>query len=239
MSSLNYAALLTNDSDIQKAGAAVIIGATLILFGRVINKKLVLSNGQVDPSLILPADKGGWFGLVDFALNAFVNFFDSILGKNNRKHFPFIATIFFFVLTANLSGLIPGMPAITTTVWINVALAVTVFIYFNAQGIKAHGIVGYLKHFCGPLVLLAPLMFPLEIFSTFLRILTLNLRLYWNIAADHMVLEIFTSLLGPVLPIVFLVLGTFVCFMQAFIFATLTCVYILLASDHGEEEGHH
>jgi F-type H+-transporting ATPase subunit a len=67
-------------------------------------------------------------------------------------------------------------------------------------------------------------------------VVTLNLRLYWNITADHMVLEIFTGMLGPVMPVLLYVLGTFVSFMQAFIFTTLTMVYILLATQHEEED---
>jgi F-type H+-transporting ATPase subunit a len=85
---------------------------------------------------------------------------------------------------------------------------------------------------------MAPFMFVLEIFSISLRILTLNLRLYWNIKADHVVVSTFTDLLGHGLPAGFYVMGTFVSFMQAFVFTTLTMVYILLASQHDEEEAH-
>ena len=148
---------------------------------------------------------------------------------------PFTASLFLFLLAANLLGLVPGMPAITTTVWVNVGMALVVFLYFNYLGIKEHGLLSYLKHFCGPVWLLAWFIFPLEIFSTCLRVLTLNLRLYWNINADHEVLNIFTNLIGP-FAAPFYVMGVFVCFMQAFIFTTLTMVYILLATQH--EEGH-
>jgi F-type H+-transporting ATPase subunit a len=86
---------------------------------------------------------------------------------------------------------------------------------------------------------LAFLIFPLEILGTFLRILTLNLRLYWNISADHIVLGLFTDLVPVVVPVIFLALGTFVCFMQAFVPTILTMIYILLATQHEEGEEHH
>ena len=78
-------------------------------------------------------------------------------------------------------------------------------------------------------------LFGVEILSVLLRVLTLNLRLYWNINADHMVLSIFNDMAGGLFGSVFYGLGTFVSFMQAFIFTVLTMVYILLATQHEEE----
>ncbi|MCB0336011.1 MAG: F0F1 ATP synthase subunit A [Bdellovibrionales bacterium] len=170
----------------------------------------------------------------DLCFEAFINYHDSLVGKDGRKYASFSAAIFFFLFFSNLFSLIPGMAAATTTVWLNVGMAIVVFIYFNAVGIKAQGLKGYLLHFCGPMLPIAWLIFPVEIFSTCLRILTLNLRLYWNINADHVVLGIFTDMLsGFAFPMY--VLATFVSFMQAFIFTTLTMVYILLAQMHEED----
>lgn len=232
----NFLSYLTPDSDYQKLILAGMVGGTILLVGGALSKRLTSSAG-INQELI-PQQKPGLFGIVDFAMEAFIKFFDSILGSHNRKHLPFVSSIFFFILFSNLVGLIPGMPAITTTVWVTVSLALLVFVYFNWCGVKEQGLFNYLKHFGGPLLLMAPIIFPVEILSVCMRILTLNLRLYWNITADHMVLDIFTELLGPILPIPFYLLGTFVSFMQAFVFATLTMIYILLAVDHGEEEHH-
>jgi len=205
-----------------------------------------------DPSVhgrlgVVPNSKLTLGSFFDFFVHAFVNFQDSILGKHNRKFLPFTGTLFLFILASNLLGLVPGIPAVTTSVWINVTMAVVVFVYFNYLGIKENGLMGYLKHFCGPftrgpLLLIGICLFLLEVFLTLpIRILTLNLRLYWNITGDHTVVGLFTELLPPGLPVVFYVLGTFVCFMQAFIFTTLTMVYILLATQHQEsgEGAHH
>ncbi len=228
-----YFSYLSLSSDEQKIAAACLVGGALLLVGKRLTARLQTPEGL--KSAVVPDEQFSLFGFFDLFIEGFLNFYDSILGKENRRHMPFVATVFFFLLASNLLGLIPGMPAITTTVWINVAMALTVFIYFNWQGIKANGVIGYLKHFAGPVWWLAWFMFPLEIFSTCLRILTLNLRLYWNISADHQVLSVFSDLLPPPLPVIFYVLGTFVAFMQAFVFTTLTMVYILLAEQHEEE----
>jgi F-type H+-transporting ATPase subunit a len=230
----NYLSHFVYGADEQKFAAAVIVGAGLALGGKMLTRRLTTPRGVT--SAVVPERKLSVFGAVDFIVESFVNFHDSVLGKENRHHASFTGSIFFFLLVSNLLGLVPGMPAITTTVWINVGMALVVFGYFNTWGVKANGLIGYIKHFAGPMLFLAPFLFPLEIFSTCLRVVTLNLRLYWNITADHMVLEIFTGMLGPVMPVLLYVLGTFVSFMQAFIFTTLTMVYILLATQHEEED---
>lgn len=235
-SHFTYLSPLISSPDWQKFVAAVILGGLLFLFAKKSSAKLAAAGVE---NMIVPDAKFSGFGLFDFFLEAFVSFHDSILGKENRKYVPFCGSLFVFILISNLLGLVPGIPAITTTVWINVGLAFVVFFVFNAQGVRAHGVGGYLKHFCGPVIWLAPLMFPLEIFSTVLRILTLNLRLYWNISADHIVMGVFTDL-APGVPIIFYVMGTLVCFMQALVFTLLTMIYILIATSHEEEgaEGH-
>lgn len=217
----------------EKFISACVLGLVLFAIGRLAAGKILTASQRQEA--LVPAEKLNFFGFFDFFIEGFVNFYDSILGKENRSHLPFVASIFIFILSANLIGLIPGVPAITTTVWVTVAMALVVFVYFNWYGVKEHGAIGYLKHFCGPVWWLACLMFPLEILSTTLRVLTLNLRLYWNITADHIVVGIFTDLLGPILPVIFYVLGAFICFMQAFVFTTLTMIYVLLATQHEEE----
>ncbi len=221
------------NEDGQKFLAAFLLSVILLFLGRKAAARLSHSNDNA----LIPETKLTLFTFFDLLIEGFVGFHDSILGKENRKYINLSVAVFIFVLFSNLLGLIPGMPAITTTVWINVALALVVFTSFNYYGIKSNGLFGYLKHFWGPIWWLGPFIFSLEILSTCLRILTLNLRLYWNITADHLVLSIFTDLVPFGVPVAFYALGTFVCFMQAFVFTILTMVYILLATQH-EEEGH-
>ncbi|RIL08543.1 MAG: ATP synthase F0 subunit A [Proteobacteria bacterium] len=228
-----YLSYIIPDENWQKFGLALTLGAGLILLGKALTSRL--STKSEMEGAIIPAEKLDTFGFFDFFVESFQKFYDSILGSEDRRHMPFVATIFLFIFCANLLGLIPGMPAITTTVWVNVAMALVVFIYFNWQGIKANGVIGYLKHFCGPIAFLAPIIFILEIVSTCIRLLTLNLRLYWNISADHIVLGTFTDLAPAGVPALFYAMGTFVSFMQAFVFTVLTMIYILLAVQHEEE----
>lgn len=238
----NYLSPFIHDANWQKSTLAMAVVGGLVLAGVKISRRL--ANKQALTQAVIPSPKISAFSFIDFLVEAFVRHHDSVLGIQNRKYVPFTGSIFLFLLTSNLLGLIPGMPAITTTVWVNVGLALVVFCYFNYLGIKEHGAFGYLKHFWGPVWWLGFLIFPLEILSTVLRVLTLNLRLYWNISADHIVLDTFTDLAGHILLAVpFYALGTFVSFMQAFVFTTLTMVYILLATAHAEgahaEDAHH
>jgi len=234
-SGFTYLTPFIENDNWQKLIVAGTVATGLIVLGKVLTTRLRVAGGT--QSAVIPEKRLSLFGFFDIFMEAFVAHQDSILGKEGRKYVPFTASLFLFILVSNLLGLVPGMPAITTTVWVNVGLAILVFCYFNYLGIKANGFWGYLKHFCGPVWWLAFLIFPIEIFSTCLRILTLNLRLYWNISADHVVLHTFTNMLG-VGAVPFYVMGTFVSFMQAFIFTTLTMVYILLATQHEEHDEH-
>lgn len=222
------------DQNWQKFATAVAVGAVLCLIGKRATKKI--SNEAGMAAAIVPAEKITTFGVLDLVTEKFIGFHDSVLGAEARKHIPFTLTLFLFIFISNLLGLIPGVPALTTTVWVNVAMALIVFFYFNREGIRENGVIGYIKHFCGPVVVMAPLIFLIEVISTCMRILTLNLRLYWNITADHLVLGIFSDMV-PLVPVIFYALGTFVAFMQAFVFTILTMIYIMLATQHGEE--HH
>jgi len=222
-------------ADTEKLLLAAALSLFLIWAGKHATK--YLRNSDDIETRIVPGSEGFFYNFFDVIIESFVKYHDSVLGKENRKFVPFVGSLFVFILFANMLGLVPGFAAITTSVWINVGLAIVVFFCFNWYGIREHGVVGYFKHFLGPVWWLAPFIFCLEIVSTCLRVLTLNLRLYWNIAADHIVLDTSIQLTKFVVPVAFYGLGTFVCFMQAFVFATLTMVYILLATQHEEE--HH
>jgi F-type H+-transporting ATPase subunit a len=177
-----------------------------------------------------------------------------VMGPEGAKYFPFIGTIFFFVLFNNLLGNIPPALPGTGTVGTTFAWGIIVFIVYNAIGIQKNGAWGYLKSFIpsGTPGWLKPFMFVLEIISHMLRPLTLGVRLFANMYAGHIMLGVFaifaaiaieefsaTSLI--VLPMSFLMsvvlraFELFVAVLQAYIFAILTSVYIsgaLHASEH-------
>ncbi|MBY0452853.1 MAG: F0F1 ATP synthase subunit A, partial [Bdellovibrionaceae bacterium] len=137
------------------------------------------------------------------------------------------------ILFNNLIGLIPGMTPATENFNTTFAFGVFSFIAYNFIGVK-HGGMGYLKHFLGPVIWLAPLMLAIELLSHFLRPLTLGLRLANVMTGDHTVLTVFLGLfpVGPAIP--FYAMGLLVSTIQAFVFTLLSMVYVALAtaSDH-------
>jgi F-type H+-transporting ATPase subunit a len=111
-------------------------------------------------------------------------------------------------------------------------IALGTFCYYNLMGFKAHGVGGYLKHFCGPMPLLAPLMVPIELISHLGRMLSLTVRLYANMFAGEQVTLVFLSLVPVAVPAAFMGLHVFVSFLQAFVFALLTMIYVSGAVSH-------
>jgi len=157
---------------------------------------------------------------------------EQIIGHGYEKYQSFVTCIFLFVLLNNLIGLIPGIPAPTTSPFVPLGLALPTFIYYNYQGFRALGFIGYLKHFCGPLWWMAWLLLPIELVSHLARIMSLTIRLYANMYASDMVTLGFFSLIPIGVPAVFLGLHVFVSLIQAFVFMLLTMIYISLATSH-------
>ena len=121
----------------------------------------------------------------------------------SRKFVPFFGSIFIFILTANFLGLIPGMEPPTGDSNLTFALGAICFAFYLYQGFKAQGAAGYLKTFLGPLLLLAPLMLPIEVADNLFRPFSLGVRLFANMFADHLVLGLFTGLTYVVIPLAF------------------------------------
>lgn len=171
------------------------------------------------------------------SIESLLGLMEGIIGPDAKYYFPLIGGLFIYIFLNNLMGIIPGMIPATENVNTNFACSITVFVYYNVMGIKRNGLVNYLKHFMGPIWWLAPLMFIIELISHMVRPASLAIRLFGNITGDHVVLGIFSELVPLVIPIIFLVLGIFVAFVQAFVFSLLSTVYIGLAVAH-EEHGH-
>ena len=160
------------------------------------------------------------------------NFMVEITGPEGRFFFPFIATVFLFVLVSNMIGLIPGMFSPTANLNTTLALALCTFIYTHIIGIKFHG-VKYIKHFCGPVWWLIPLMLPIELIGHVARIMSLSVRLFGNIFGKEMVLAILFGLGGLYLaPLPIMFLGILVCFIQALVFMLLATMYFVGAMEH-------
>jgi F-type H+-transporting ATPase subunit a len=159
-----------------------------------------------------------------------------VMGKEAaRRYVPLIATIGLFVAIANLIGVIPGFEAPTAFLEFALTLALTVFVYYNFEGIRRQGVVKYFKHFLGPVWWLYWLMFPIEIVSHFSRLVSLSFRLFGNVKGDDMFLMVILMLAPWFLPMIPFALLTFMAFLQAFIFMMLTTVYIgsaIAVEDH-------
>ncbi len=165
------------------------------------------------------------------------DFTHEVLHENARTYFPFVLTLFLFILFANVLGLIPYSFTVTSHYVITLALALAVFIGATIIGFIRNGF-GYLKLFVpsGVPVLLLPLVVVIEIVSYFIRPMSLSIRLFANMMAGHMMLKVmagFVVMLGVAagwLPLVAMVglmgLELLVAALQAYVFALLTCMYL-------------
>jgi F-type H+-transporting ATPase subunit a len=159
---------------------------------------------------------------------------EAISPHHVRQYLPIIGALFVFISMGNLFGLFFFLQPPTGSLSATVALALVSFLYFNFEGVKEHGVGGYLKHFMGPLIWIAPLFFVIEIIGTFARILSLSLRLFMNIFGEHTTTNVFASLVPIVVPWPMMALGIFTAFLQAYVFALLSAVYVGQAVAHEE-----
>jgi F-type H+-transporting ATPase subunit a len=154
-----------------------------------------------------------------------------IIGHHYHKYVPYLVTLGLFILSCNLIGLVPGMESPTGVPVVPLGCALVTWFYYHIQGLRENGF-GYVKHFMGPVWWLAPLMFPIEIFSHLARVLSLTIRLFANMFAGEMVTLVFFSLIPLGVPIIFQGLHIGVAFIQTYIFVLLACVYLSEATAH-------
>jgi F-type H+-transporting ATPase subunit a len=166
-------------------------------------------------------------------ITAFVDkMVEGMIGHHGRQYVPLLATMFTFILFANLIGLLPGFTSPTGNIGTTLGLGIVSFLAYNYYGFREHGF-SYLRHLAGPVIWLAPLMAVVEVLSEVFRPISLAIRLFGNMFADHLVLGIFTDLTKVAIPIAFYTLGAFVCVVQAFVFTILSLVYIAGAVGEG------
>lgn len=184
---------------------------------------------------VMPASKFSLKGFLEIILEFIVGLTDMVVGEDGRKFVPMFAAVFFFVWVQNLIALLPGMTPATDNINTTLALGIFSFAVYNYYGFKEHGIA-YLKQFLGPVLFLAPLMLAIEVIGHMVRPLTLGLRLYGNIMADHTVLSVFLGMFEKLwfipVPAIFYGMGLFVASMQAFVFTMLTMIYVSMAVSH-------
>jgi F-type H+-transporting ATPase subunit a len=151
---------------------------------------------------------------------------DDVVGDRGRAYMPFFGVILIFILFANLIGVVPTFESPTMFPPVPLGCALATLFYYNFVGIKEQGVLHYLKHFTGPIPLMAPLMFPIEIISNLARPLSLTVRLYANMFAGEHVTMAFMGLIPIIVPLPFMGLHIFVGLLQAYVFMLLTMVYV-------------
>lgn len=161
----------------------------------------------------------------EIIISGMEEFMVEITGEEGRKFFPLIATVFLYIATCNLLGLIPGFFPPTASINTTLSCALTVVIFTHVIGIKFHG-SKYIKHFLGPVWWLSPLILIIELIGHLARILSLSIRLFGNITGHELVLGILFLLAGAVFaPLPIMALGIFVALLQAFVFFLLSIIY--------------
>lgn len=162
------------------------------------------------------------------------NMADDVIGHDGRRYVALIGTLGIFVAVSNLLGILPTLGTATASIDVTLGCAVVCFLYYNYHGFRHHGILGYLRHLAGPLWAIAFLMFPVEIISNTLRMLSLSVRLWANMMVGSLIESVFTSLIPIVVPALFMALHVLVCLLQAYVFMILPAVYLSLAvsEDH-------
>jgi F-type H+-transporting ATPase subunit a len=173
---------------------------------------------------VVPDEKLTFRNLVELIVEAITGLVEGNMGPRGRQFVLIIGTLGLFILFNNLSGLVPGFLPATDNVNTTFACSLTVFLLTHYYGVRQHGIK-YLKQFMGPIWWLAPIMIPIEIIGHLSRPLSLGLRLFGNVMGDHLVTGIFFMLIPLFVPLVGMFLGTFVAFVQAFVFILLSMVY--------------
>jgi F-type H+-transporting ATPase subunit a len=173
--------------------------------------------------------------LIELVIEFFENLLVDIIGEQGKKYLPMIGTIGLFIFFCNLLGLVPGFMSPTSKLNVTAGCALSVFLYYHWQGIRAQGVLKYLKHFTGPTPLLAPLLLPIEIISHFSRPVSLSVRLFGNIFAEELLILVIASIIPFLLPLPFMAIAIFTATIQAFVFVLLTCIYIAGAVAHEEE----
>jgi len=216
---------------------AFVVVALLLLASVAVRRRLADANGGVVP------DEGVTVrNAVEVIVEGLTGLAKQTMGPEWKKWFPFAGAMFFFILIANLLGLIPGFGSLTGDVNVAAAWAVISYVLFNYVGIREHGLGQYLIKYMGPsfftwhvagkhihMRILAPLFFLLEIPLDAARAVTLTIRLIANMFADHTVVAVFLGLVPIGVPAIFLGLGMLVCVLQAFVFSLLTMIYINIA----------
>ena len=201
---------------------SLIVMTALILFFGISSRRLKLIPSKFQ-------------SILELIIQAFENLLVDTIGERGKKYLPLIGTIGLFIFFCNILGLVPGFMSPTSKLNVTLSCALAVFVYYHWQGIKSQGFFKYLKHFTGPIPVLAPLLLPIEIISHLSRPVSLSIRLFGNIFAEELLIMVIASIIPFFLPLPFMAIAIFTATIQAFVFVLLSCIYIGGAVAHEEE----
>jgi F-type H+-transporting ATPase subunit a len=199
-----------------------IVMGILIVAGAAVLCLIIRSRLSVD-------DPGRLQILLETLISSVNNLLKDVVGPKGPQFLPLVGSVGFFILVGNLMGLIPGLMAPTSNINTTLGCALTVFVYYQFHGLKAQGVLGYLKHFAAPPgapIWIAPIYFPIEVISHLSRVLSLSVRLFGNIFGEELVILILFTIVPFVLPLPMMFLGIITAVLQAFIFVMLTMIYL-------------
>jgi len=169
--------------------------------------------------------------VLELLVNGILAQIEEVTRRDARPLLPLVGTLFIFLLTANVSGILPGVQAPTARIETPAALALIVFLAVHAYGVRARGLLGYLRSFAQP----KPIMIPLNIVSEITRTFSLMVRLFGNIMSGEFLIALVLALAGLFVPIPLMALELLVGVVQAYIFTVLATVFIGAAA--GDEAG--
>ena len=175
-----------------------------------------------------------WQNLLEVIVGAIRSEIREVVKEGGDTYFPFIGTLFLFILFSNLFTFIPGYVAPTSSLTTTSALAIVVFFAVPIFGIAKQGVIEYLKEYFRPTFI----FFPFHIMGEFSRTLALAVRLFGNLMSHEKVIAILLTVTPLFFPVVMQALGLLIGIIQAYIFAVLTMVYIASATQTHEEAEH-
>lgn len=220
--------------DIQIAGVdASFTNSSLFMVLTVITVSVFLLGGMRKTSLV----PGRWQSMSEVSYVFIANMLRDTVGNEGRPYFPFIFTVFMFVLVGNMWGMMPYSFTFTSHIAVTFTLAFFIFVGVTLIAIAKHKL-HFFSFFMPPGVpmYMAPLLVPIEIISYLSRPISLSVRLFANMLAGHTLLKVFAGFIVPLgiaagwLPFAFVIAVTglefVIAFLQAFVFAILTCLYL-------------
>jgi len=201
-----------------------------VIYSWVVMAILIVAGALAAKSVTLVPGKGQNF--FEILVGGIEDFMITVTGEEGRWLFPLAATVFIYILTCNLIGLVPGFFPPTASLNTTLSCALVVVIFTHVIGVKYHG-AKYIKHFMGPIWWMVPIIMPIEIIGHLARILSLSFRLFGNMMGHELVLGILFFLAGAFFaPLPIMALGIFVALVQAFVFFLLSIMYFTGAMEH-------